>query len=763
MKHKTKGGLFRTMLSSYLILILLMTLLNVVIYLITFKQLEKRISQSHAILLQQTAEAVERLLLEVQTTGKQILATEQVNSLVYSSSALSVYKKICIAELGNELIRRIAHNTNIHEIYVYFSMPRVAASTNGIQYHNGFKKFLTNRLGWSFSYFDSLFSRQKNMFTTSMIKRDSGSGIIAVCVYDASVRRLPYATCILLMDEKCIADMLDISSINPSTRMWVVDEEGYVLSSSGDTCPVPAMSTEESIFYYEDGVQYFAQSILIDGTTWKLVSAIDMTSYRHPMTVLQRTVVIIAGLFIIAGIVMAVYFTKQGTGRIRQIAKRFMSHLEQSGQSRNELLLLEQGMHQLLQENETYRFNVQKHLKEMQQACSVRMLLGKFPDEAAFQEACRDYKISFIGERFIILCMDIVGYIDNVPREDDLNEDRFDLLNYSLDSLTEHFLSQHYYCQFCDYDNLTFCILNLQENARDEKIVRHRIKIICQDMVTSVRESISIQIRCYISSLRVGAAGVAMAYHEARRCMEQIESFNMQSDVMTQEDVLNALSTYAESGLYELSLERLATTFSQNDKKNIWSLFEQALYNSAQGTEEMNFRYLRACALKIVNKITEILLYDEAEEYMRGCQTTMRIMDIDNLAEMRMFVEEYASDLATVLEKERAGSGVSALVSNAVEYIDTHYFDPMITVSVIAEAFHISQSYLLRTFKKVLKMGVLDYIQQRRVEEAKRLLRETKMTVNSIAECVGYTNSLALIRNFKKTENLTPTAYRKIL
>lgn len=75
-----------------------------------------------------------------------------------------------------------------------------------------------------------------------------------------------------------------------------------------------------------------------------------------------------------------------------------------------------------------------------------------------------------------------------------------------------------------------------------------------------------------------------------------------------------------------------------------------------------------------------------------------------------------------------------------------------------------SPSYMLRVFKKDCSAsGVLDYIHQRRVDTAKLLLREGSDTVEHIAEAVGYSNGLALIRAFKRLEGITPTAYRKLV
>ena len=56
-----------------------------------------------------------------------------------------------------------------------------------------------------------------------------------------------------------------------------------------------------------------------------------------------------------------------------------------------------------------------------------------------------------------------------------------------------------------------------------------------------------------------------------------------------------------------------------------------------------------------------------------------------------------------------------------------------------------------------------DYIEEYKMNEAKRLLLETNMTVAEIAEELHYTNPQNFIRFFSKTTGLTPGKFRKLL
>lgn len=95
------------------------------------------------------------------------------------------------------------------------------------------------------------------------------------------------------------------------------------------------------------------------------------------------------------------------------------------------------------------------------------------------------------------------------------------------------------------------------------------------------------------------------------------------------------------------------------------------------------------------------------------------------------------------------------------QYIDSHYGDYTLDVTSIANLVKLHPNYLSNLFKKQTGMGILSYITNVRIENAKKLLKTTNLNINLIAQRVGYTNSHTFTRSFKKIEGITPTEYRK--
>lgn len=109
--------------------------------------------------------------------------------------------------------------------------------------------------------------------------------------------------------------------------------------------------------------------------------------------------------------------------------------------------------------------------------------------------------------------------------------------------------------------------------------------------------------------------------------------------------------------------------------------------------------------------------------------------------------------------KKESKKGVN--VQEISAYIDEHYSEPDLTVGALSERFHMTAANLSLLFKRRLGLPPLEYIQLKRVSEAKSLLDTTQMKVSDIAKSVGYYDSRPLIRAFRRIEGVSPAEYQE--
>ena len=79
----------------------------------------------------------------------------------------------------------------------------------------------------------------------------------------------------------------------------------------------------------------------------------------------------------------------------------------------------------------------------------------------------------------------------------------------------------------------------------------------------------------------------------------------------------------------------------------------------------------------------------------------------------------------------------------------------------MAELCHLSESYFSRLFTKEMGENFISYVNRKKIDKAKELLRDSNRNISQIAKDVGYQDASHFIRMFKRFEGLTPTLYRQ--
>lgn len=99
------------------------------------------------------------------------------------------------------------------------------------------------------------------------------------------------------------------------------------------------------------------------------------------------------------------------------------------------------------------------------------------------------------------------------------------------------------------------------------------------------------------------------------------------------------------------------------------------------------------------------------------------------------------------------------LARAADSYLREHYADRF-SLAAFAEATHVNQAYLARTFKSVFGCTLLERCHQLRCQRAKELLTSPDLSISYIAAAVGYVSASHFTQVFRKAAGQTPTEYR---
>lgn len=105
----------------------------------------------------------------------------------------------------------------------------------------------------------------------------------------------------------------------------------------------------------------------------------------------------------------------------------------------------------------------------------------------------------------------------------------------------------------------------------------------------------------------------------------------------------------------------------------------------------------------------------------------------------------------------------SRYVEQAKKYVQEHCTDSRLSLDRVAENVGINSAYLSRLFYELSDTNFVNYMNSCRVEHAKRLLRQSKISVQEAGYCCGFNSMQNFSRVFKRHTGITPGAYRKTL
>ncbi len=114
---------------------------------------------------------------------------------------------------------------------------------------------------------------------------------------------------------------------------------------------------------------------------------------------------------------------------------------------------------------------------------------------------------------------------------------------------------------------------------------------------------------------------------------------------------------------------------------------------------------------------------------------------------------------AGMLEKEAENATVMGQI---LKEIQESYMED-ITLNSLADKYNISASRLSTRMKESLGMSFSKYLTSMRIQRAKELLADDRLSLEQIAEMVGYQDYFYFIRVFKKVTGVSPSVYRKHL
>lgn len=170
-----------------------------------------------------------------------------------------------------------------------------------------------------------------------------------------------------------------------------------------------------------------------------------------------------------------------------------------------------------------------------------------------------------------------------------------------------------------------------------------------------------------------------------------------------------------------------------------------------------NEHLLRCACFDVINLCISLAeefgfpLTEDVISAMCACQTAEALRE-QVAAALRQLCEQAA---------EKASEQLTASKYNLMGFVQEHFRDPELSLTMLSDQLHLTQSYISKLFKDETGQTFISYVKQLRFSYVKKQLAETQLPVKDIVTDAGYVDVANFSRSFKAVEGVTPGEYRR--
>lgn len=242
----------------------------------------------------------------------------------------------------------------------------------------------------------------------------------------------------------------------------------------------------------------------------------------------------------------------------------------------------------------------------------------------------------------------------------------------------------------------------------------------------------------------------------------------MMRDYTKESVVLSTETSDCEGGnvksrISEGQMQELRTLLKSGNKEAVKEMVFEQVGMRYCDREKWQYLEVKQTLRRIVNTWEECMAGKtdsmQPVEYEGMVEAADRAVETLNTAYLCEVLEDMI-DLAADAASEDGGGNTSQIIRQAAAYIDEYYYEPL-TLSGLAERYHVEKSYFSKVFRKEMGENLIHYLSRTRIEKAIEYMKKGNTNLSEIAFMVGYDDYTYFNKVFRKMMGAGPREYRQ--
>jgi len=767
MKHHVSIPVFVKLFAAFvLIMVIPVLIISIAYYYYSFSFFREELFNSGTEKLYMAQGFVEACLDEIQNDAKQIALNKTIENLsnLTANDSNTGRNISIISDVLKLLYNTKISNKNIQSVYLYDYINEIIYTSDMLTF---------NRADfYDTAWIDEYQNQKRNILWLETreagipITRESsaksglaGTSRVITMVYPVTYTSSFHGLLVINIKEDELGKVLDQGVLKSAREITVISPDGNVVLSSVNNIVTTNISDREYIAEIltsgkasgyvqrksgkENYIVIFNRS---DYNGWIYLNECSIQELLTSFNVFRSIILIIAIIMTVVGIPACYFISRSLYNPVRSIVEKIrMQKGIPNDKNKNDMDVISNVLNDVLKQGNQLRSLYEHNARQLRENCLLSLLKGK-ADPDAMQY------LPFDEEYFACIIITIDNFSSFSRRLS--NDETY----YTKELILKLFMEMmsSYKCAGVQHEKSGIAIV---VNLSPESVTSFKSDIIhlFNEIKSKAYEVYDGTFTITIGNPYKGSENVETSFEEAKNLVKYRLIHGSDKITAAWDSGIDESNEY----YYPSSIEKHIFNFlklgnSRELMESVDDFFGEI--------REKNLSYDNI--LQIINNllggIVKYMLNEHlnpGEVFSTDKSLYQHLSTLETLDEIRQWIKNI---FASIIEYTRIlKSSQNKYIMKVQEYIHEHYGED-INFEELADTIGVSYSYLRRLYNEKLNMSITDYLNNYRIEKAKNLLKNSSLTLQKIAQSVGYSNIQSFKRYFKKYEGITPSEYKKI-
>lgn len=558
-----------------------------------------------------------------------------------------------------------------------------------------------------------------------------------------------------------LRDLIRSGSAADRGQELIVDSDGMLIAAGGgggQTQPdwnarladltASMKEPQGSMRYAADDGSYFLSYRTMESTGWKLVQATPVDQFYQKSYAIQRNMLLICLLAALLGLALANVLTRNMYNPLKKllhsVRKLFDGSLQQPAPRGNEYTQLDRMVVTLSDKMNELQAAVRENVPLIKHNLITGLLYNTIPTEPELADRLRLLGLQW-GE---------AGYCVLVFKPDEaqsagVGHEKRHVMLYNLVRELERLSGPEAECLAAIADHAVCAVIR---SEREDEAALYRLE-------RSLRE---------YASRQFGISAVSGIGPWVGKPLELHRSFRLARRYMTYRFVYPELGVFgsarfrereedAEAGWPAGIRERFEEALKTRKPDEARLALDGWLEELRTGAYSLG-RCLESCrgAIDVYDKFVKDAHLRTGSPEEEGLR-----VELDAAGDIRLLRDRFHRALGLAFERlrERNCSKSADIVQRVKSFVDDNLHKELGLLTA-AEHVELNASYLSQLFKEETGGNYVDYVTQRRIEAAARMIAGSDLKIEEVAKQVGYNSTTYFIKKFKQVYGITPGTYK---